>query len=241
MSAIIGLTGRRASSASSVRGSAVAAGWQYVRAVSDARGQSVVLPPLALTESQLRELVSRLDGVILHGGMDISPGLYGEDPHPEVESWDEDLDHFEMMILRVAMEYDKPVLAICRGMQLLNVALGGTLLQHLPDHAPSETVHWASAHEIAIKRKSTLFGAIKGERVESVSSYHHQAIGQLGKGLRVVAHAPDGIIEGVEHELCSWIVGVQWHPEDTLESVATTSLFNNFVEQCARMSTSPRH
>lgn len=238
MAPLIGLTGRRASRADSVRGSAVAAGWQYVQAVSNAGGQTVVLPPTHAPDNQILEVVSRLDGVLLHGGVDISPRRYGEQPHSEVKVWDDALDDFEMKVLQAAINEDKPVLAICRGMQLLNVSLGGSLVQHLPDDESSSISHWSTSHEIVIRRESTLFNAVQEECVASVSSYHHQAIGKLGAGLQVVAHAPDGVIEGVEHAQASWVVGVQWHPEDTLESGTTQQLFQQFVIQCAHESTS---
>jgi len=229
---LIGLPGRRSSNANSVRGAAVAAGISYINAVNDAGGAVAVVPPVG--KISYDELLSRFDGLLLHGGIDLSPAAYGESPHPQVTSWDDDLDQFEFEILKAAVKLDMPVLAICRGMQVLNVVLGGTLIQHIPDHHQSGIEHWSSHHDVSIATDSHLFGAVGSNEVTSVSSFHHQAVSDLGRNLRAVAWSKDKLVEGIEHESAAWIVGVQWHPEDKCESTSTKRLFHSFVQACIR-------
>lgn len=229
---LIALPGRLASTASSVRGDAVAAGQGYVQAVHDADGAIAVVPPLGNTS--FTDLLARFDGLLLHGGIDLSPATYGEAPHPKVTSWDDRLDTFELGILKAALELDKPVLAICRGMQVLNVLQGGSLLQHVPDGHPSDIEHWATHHGISVSTDSHLFDALETTEIDAVSSYHHQAVKNLGRELRAVAWANDQLIEGVEHTSASWVVGVQWHPEDRTNATDTKRLFRSFVQACIR-------
>lgn len=237
MAPLIGLPGRNSSSASAVRGEAVAAGSRYARAVNTNGGSLVIIPPFGLNAKSLRETVSRMDGVLLHGGIDITPSRYGKAPHAEVRHFDDSLDEFELSFLRMAIDLDKPVLAICRGMQVLNVLAGGTLVQHIPEQAPSKVNHWSANHEVNVEPDSLLFAAVGTERIEEVSSFHHQAVDKLGSNLRVTARTNDGLIEAIEHVDAQWVVGVQWHPEDLLESRATNGLFRSFVNACERAST----
>jgi len=233
MEPLIGIPGRNAQNCSAVRGKAVAAGSNYVRAVNSAGGSLVVIPPYKMSARSIQEMISRLDGIVLHGGVDIAPTSYGQDAHHEVTNVDESLDDFEMNFLSVALEQEKPILAICRGMQVLNVLLGGSLYQHLPEQFPSDTDHWSTHHEVEITRDSKLSRALQSMRIPSVSSYHHQAVHQLGDHLRVAARSPDGLIEAIEHEHAKWVVGVQWHPEDQLDSVLTRQLLTSFVSACS--------
>lgn len=236
MTPLIGLPGRASSSASAVRGEAISAGARYASAVNSNGGSVVIIPPLGLSTASLRETISRLDGVVLHGGIDIAPSRYGQVAHREVKHCDDSLDDFELNVLRIAIEVDKPVLAICRGMQVLNVLQGGTLVQHIPELLPSEVNHWSAKHDVTVERDSRLFAAVGDARIEEVSSFHHQAVGDLGARLRVTARATDGLIEAIEHSEARWVVGVQWHPEDELESDATRLLFRSFLATCALAS-----
>lgn len=233
MAPLIGMPGRISSNCSAIRGTAVAAGSSYVRAVNSGGGALVVIPPFSTSSQSIKETISRLDGVVLHGGVDIEPSLYDQEAHPEATNFDKSLDDFEMNFLSVALREEKPVLAICRGMQVLNVFLGGSLYQHLPEQFPAGIDHWSTHHGVRVAPESKLYQAIDSLHIPVVSSYHHQAIDRLGKDLRVVARGPDGLIEAVEHERARWVVGVQWHPEDLLDSIATQRLFATFVSACS--------
>jgi putative glutamine amidotransferase len=159
-----------------------------------------------------------LDGLVLTGGMDVDPARYGEAPHPKVRHFDPARDAFEERALRFALERDLPVLAICRGHQLLNVAFGGGLLQHIEsgEHvADLKAVGQPSRWHAARIAPDTRLRAITGEDEIEVNSRHHQAVTQetLAPGLAVAATSPDGLIEAVESTSHRWVLGVQWHPE----------------------------
>ncbi len=188
--------------------------------------------------------VDSLDGMILTGGFDIVPERYGETPHPKVRFMDATRDDFELALLREAMARDLPVLAICRGHQVLNVALGGRLLQHIEGRAhPADykTDGYPSRwHTVELAPGSRLRAAFGADEVE-VNSRHHQGVlpENLATGLEVVATSPDGIIEGVESASHRWVVGVQWHPEREESDhpqfrPSSRRLFAAFVEQTAR-------
>ena len=150
-------------------------------------------------------------GLMLSGGADVNPRLYGESPHPLTEDPHDDRDAMEIALVRDALAADLPVLAICRGIQLLNVALGGTLLQHIENHKVKQN---EPVHE-AVVYAGTRLAAILGAGRVPVNSRHHQAVGKLAPGLVVTARAAgDGVVEAVEHEDKRFVVAVQWHPED---------------------------
>jgi len=184
----------------------------YVDAVEHAGGRAVVIPP---TESGLEETLAGLDGVIFSGGADVDPSRYGAEPHPETDTPQTRRDAGEMALLQAALERDMPVLAICRGFQLLNVARGGDLIQHLPEevgHGDHKQVPGEFAeHPVEIKEGSRL-ASIVGERSD-VTSHHHQGLGRVGDGLVETAWAADGTLEAVEDPSLRFTVGVQWHPE----------------------------
>ena len=175
------------------------------------------------------------DGLLLMGGTDVNPKLYGASPEPETQPPDDERDAFEMAILDQAIRTDLPVFAICRGMQLLNVYAGGTLRQHLasPRHDPPQDASFA--HEIEIG-PGTLLSAITGTCRWPVNSYHHQAAEKIGKGLRVSAwDAEDGTVEALEQPDHTFVLGVQWHPEDLVfESPGQLSLFQQFAKRIHR-------
>lgn len=177
----------------------------YFAGYADELAAAGALPMHVPAHADPLEVAARVDALVLTGGNDVDPALYGEEPHPSVRT-DRARDDRELALLAAALDRDLPVLAICRGMQLLNVHLGGTLHQHLPAHP----VGGDGVHEVRFAEGSALRG-IYGARCP-VNSLHHQAVATPGKGLVCVAHAPDGVVEAVEladHP----VVGVQWHPE----------------------------
>jgi gamma-glutamyl-gamma-aminobutyrate hydrolase PuuD len=184
----------------------------YVDAVEAAGGRAVVIPP---TEIAVEETLSALDGVVFSGGADVDPSRYGAEPHPETDTPQSRRDAGEMALLEAALARDMPVLAICRGFQLLNVARGGDLIQHLPEEVGHD-VHKQVPGEFAVHpvevKEGTRLAAIVGERSD-VTSHHHQALGRVGEGLVETAWAADGTLEAVEDPSRRFTVGVQWHPE----------------------------
>ena len=183
----------------------------YVTSVEAAGGRPVLIPP---SDEGVDETLDALHGIVFSGGADLDPGLYDADHHPETVVVRPDRDRSEMALMQGAMERRLPMLAICRGMQLLNVAKGGDLEQHLPDRTDDE--HTATGafhrHDIDIEPDSKLAGLL-GDR-QLVPSHHHQAPARIGDGLRVVARAPDDTIEGIEDPDAVFCIGVLWHPEE---------------------------
>ncbi len=199
----------------------VALGLNYPGALERAGSVPVIMPPLhpGATEA----LVERLDGLVLTGGPDLHPGAYGAQPHPALGPTVREIDIFELALIRAAGRKGLPILAICRGMQALNVARGGTLVQDLPTEHPGALAHRQeepgriATHEVRLAEPSRL-ATIAGSATIDVNSFHHQAIDRLGAGLRAVGWAPDGVIEAVEDPRATFVVGVQWHAESLTES-----------------------
>jgi putative glutamine amidotransferase len=194
----------------------------YTHAVEQAEG-AVVMIPLRLDGDGLRRIYERLDGIVLSGGGDVDPQCYGaETVSPYTMGIDPDRDELELRLVRWAIADNKPLLCICRGIQVLNVALGGTLIQDIREEVPGALRHEAPsddwftrmAHEVTVSASSQLHAAlaITGERL-AVNSLHHQALGAVALDLTVVAHADDGIVEGVQIDGNRFTLGVQWHPE----------------------------
>jgi putative glutamine amidotransferase len=215
----------------------LALGFKYFEAIERAGGIPVILPPLG--PAAVDPLLSNLSGICMAGGPDIDPSTYGGAAHPELGPTEPDLDRFEMAVTWAARSRCIPILAICRGAQMLNVALGGSLHMHLPDQAGDRVQHRRAGsegpdaqHDIRIE-PDTILGRVLGERELHVNSYHHQAVRKLGRGLRAVAHADDGVIEGIELAGPDFVVGVQWHAE-CMEGAPHAALFEAFVEASAR-------
>ena len=204
----------------------VQADFDYVEGVAEAGGVPVVLPPVAGARAA-EALLDELDGLLLSGGSDLDPGYYGEEPVPELGVTMPERDAFEMALLEHALRRQIPIFGICRGMQMLNVALGGTLYQDLPsqmDHMVllghrQETPKWQPTHEVEVDGGSKV-AEILGTDELKVNSYHHQAIKDLASGLVAAARSPDGVIEAVESSDLSerWLIGVQWHAEAMREA-----------------------
>ncbi len=206
----------------------------YVASVERAGGRARVLE---IGESP-RALVEQLDGLLLTGGGDIDPAFYGEDRHPDVDDAEPGRDEFEIDLARRSMNASLPLLAICRGAQVLNVAAGGTLIQDIPSALKTDVPHrlkepkHAVAHEISVGPGTKLERAL-GERAATgtvpVNSRHHQSVGRLGAGLRQAASAPDGIVEAIESAADGYCIGVQWHPENFWQTGEFAPLFESFV------------
>lgn len=194
---------------------------------------------LEVSESP-RTVLETLDGVLLTGGGDVDPVFYGEHRHQSVEDAEPGRDEFEIDLARRAMEQDLPILAICRGAQVLNVAAGGTLVQDIPTVVTTDLSHSITepkncvAHDIEVAADSRLHAALGGAVDAScacrVNSRHHQSVGTLGQRLVATAKAPDGVIEGIEAPDATFCVGVQWHPENFWRTGEFKPLFDAFVE-----------
>jgi putative glutamine amidotransferase len=195
----------------------------YLNAIQHAGGVPVVLPP-QLSASSLARLARGLDGLLLTGGGDVDPAAFGETPHPTLYDVAPLRDTLETGAVRIALERQLPILAICRGIQLLNVALGGTLFQHVGDEPGTELRHSQTeprdqpSHKVKVKPTSRLAATLGTDELE-VNSMHHQAVKALGAGLEAVAWTPDQLVEGVEMtEPSRFVLGVQWHPEELIGS-----------------------
>jgi putative glutamine amidotransferase len=208
----------------------------YIRAILQAGGVPVLLPN-QLGREDWAGLVSRLDGILLTGGGDIAPHLFSGAPHPKVGDVDEERDSLELPLLRFAVDEGLPFLGICRGCQVVNVALGGTLYTHIPDQVPTDIRHDCYpelprthlAHPVRVEEDSQI-SKILGEAILQVNSLHHQAIKDLAAPLKPVAYAPDGLIEAVELPGHPFGYAVQWHPEWLTDQQPTRNLFKAFVE-----------
>jgi putative glutamine amidotransferase len=193
---------------------------QYFDAVTASGGVAVLLPPQPGPDAAAPAVLAGLDGLILTGGLDVQPELYGAQRHPLTDPARPDRDAWELALYRGAEERRMPVLAICRGLQLVNVARGGTLHQHLPDALGTERYRIGggvfATNEVTVDGDSRL-AALVGAGSLDVHSYHHQGVDQLGEGLVVSARTDDGLVQAFEAEGDQYLVGVQWHPEENAE------------------------
>jgi putative glutamine amidotransferase len=219
-------------------------GQRYVEALRTVGAIPWLIPLLPHDPDTMTDIFERLDGIFLTGGVDVDPSRYGEARHPKCGTTDPDRDAIEILLLNHAKNAGKPVLAVCRGIQILNVACGGSLYQDVSAMVPAAMKHdyfptpaqpsrSYLAHDVTVKSDS-LLGDILGESVVPVNSMHHQAIKDLAPGLRPTAFAPDGIIEAVEAVDCPFVMAVQWHPEELSESQpGMKRLFSSFVAAAA--------
>lgn len=219
-------------------------GMDYANAVSGAGGIPIVIPPGSLPDEAL---LSRIDALVVSGGPDIDPALYGEGPHAHLGPIEPDADPRELELVQAADEREMPILAICRGMQLVNVARGGRLWQDIPTEQPSEIIHRqmdpgsAMTHVVEIDGDSLLAELTYGETGSAshklpVNSFHHQAVRDLGRDLRITAHAEDGIVEAIEATDHPFLVGVQWHVESLVHDPRHAALFSGLVRAARRQA-----
>jgi putative glutamine amidotransferase len=203
----------------------------YVESLRRAGAIPVLIPP---QPENAEEIVSGLDGLVLAGGEDCDPALYGEEKHPSVEPMDQRRQVNDVTLARVARSAGIPTLGICLGVQVMNVAAGGNLIQDINSAIETDIEHVSepedrARHQVRIE-SGTHLRSILGRDEIDVNSSHHQAIRRVGEGLRVTAHASDGVIEGVEDPKHPFYVGVQWHPEDMPGEESATALFGAFID-----------
>ena len=212
----------------------------YVDGLTRAGAVAVLLPSRADVDAAAA--LEPFDGLLLPGGGDIDPARYGQEPHPNVYGMDDGRDAFELAAFAEARRRALPVLAICRGMQMVNIACGGDLVQHVPDH-PDYGAHGApgggksALHDVQIDAGSRLAEAVGAASVSSCTSWHHQAVGKIGEGLRAVGWTTDGLVEAIEPTDADgpWLVAVQWHPETTAANDPVQQrLFAALVRACLR-------
>jgi putative glutamine amidotransferase len=210
----------------------------YVRRLAEAGGLPLVLSPVLGAERAAAAL-AEMDGLLLSGGADIAPARYGADPAPGLGTVEPERDAFELALFAAARARRLPVLAICRGLQLVNVASGGTLWQDLPSERAGTVAHQQAAprnlrtHDVRIERGTRTAGLLGVESLRT-NSMHHQAVRELGTGLRATGWAMDGVVEALESaDPAAWLVGVQWHPEDLGDGGPDDGLFRAFVEAAA--------
>lgn len=221
------VVGRESNTASGVRGEAFAAGQRYFQAVLRAGGTPVMLPPISELAVGIKDVLRRFDAVVLHGGGDVDPRCYGQEPTTEnlygiVGSH----DTVELAVARATVEADLPLLAICRGMQILNVAMGGTLCQDIG------TAHSKAYHRVTLSPSSRLAVAM-GSSVEACHCVHHQILDRVAEGFDVVGYSEDGIVHAAEVSGSTWCVATQWHPEDSAATDPQQQrLFSALINAC---------
>lgn len=235
MRPLIAVAGRnlRSGRVSGWREDALGAPAPYLHALRRAGAQeAVLLPTEDVGEDQARQIVERFDGLLLTGGGDVDPARYGQERHAEVAGISPSRDAFELALAKAGLDLGTPILGVCRGMQVLNVALGGTLHQHLEDldHVHRGADQGWSAHPVRLEEGSRVAQAMGRTRVDCSAS-HHQAVDRLGTGLRAVGWADDRVVEAAEMD-DGWVVAVQWHPERTADTdPAQQGLFEALAER----------
>ena len=213
---------------------------KYISAVSEAGGVPILIPS-GMTGAAVKVLFDRVDGILLTGGGDIAIERFNGESHPRVEGVDPDRDAVEIALVQAAAESSKPFLGICRGFQVVNVALGGTLYTHIQNQFPGALKHDYDsdlqrqylAHPIRVENGSALAG-ILGESRINVNSLHHQGAKDLAPGIKAAAYAPDGLVEGLELPGHPFGMAVQWHPEWLMDQPVTRRLFGAFVEAAGK-------
>ncbi|MGL5434769.1 MAG: gamma-glutamyl-gamma-aminobutyrate hydrolase family protein [Lachnospiraceae bacterium] len=204
----------------------------------EAAGAVPVMLPLTADAEVIGQLAEQLDGFLLTGGDDVNPALYGEEPLPEGARSCPQRDAMESILVKLALQYDKPIFGICRGIQILNTMMGGTLYQDIPTQRPGGCSHQMTppydraVHQVRIEAGTPLYELL-GKETIAVNSYHHQAIKDLAPGLVTMAYSEDGLIEAVYAPEQSFVMAVQWHPEFSYRvNEDSRKLFAKFTESC---------
>jgi putative glutamine amidotransferase len=210
----------------------------YVQALASSGAIPIAIPP-GIDDTAVRRVMQHVDGLFLPGGVDPHPRHFGEEVHPRTVI-DEDLDALEINAIAGAADLDMPILGVCRGSQILNVALGGSLVQHLEPGGPvghlQDLPLKSTVHDLRIAAGSRL-ARLSDTRLLHVNSLHHQAVARPAQALRVVATAEDGTVEAIEAtDPDRWLVGVQYHPEELIDQQAHRNLFDDFVSSCSRFA-----
>lgn len=229
MKPLVLIVGRRATEAKGVRGEPFAAGRRYFEAIATAGGVPLMLPPITTLVDDLPALIAKVDGVVLHGGGDVDPRRYGQEPTAEqLYGIVEEHDEVELAVVHAAIATDTPMLAICRGLQVLNVALGGTLQQDIGTES-----HWMAHHPVTLDAGSRLAKAIGHDTPAKCHCVHHQALDRVADGLTVVGRTADGIVHACELDSPNWVVATQWHPEDTAATDQDQqAIFQALIDNC---------
>ncbi len=204
----------------------------YIRAVRQAGGLPVIVPPMEGDELQI-EYLQRLDGLVLIGGWDIPPGAYGEESHPTTEEMPPVRWQWEHRLIKTWLDSEKPLLGICLGSQMTNVVTGGTLIQDVPSEVGKQVIHRGEkpvGHHVTIQ-SGTRLHKILGVDELIVQSSHHQAAERIGRGLEVVARSDDGVVEALESPGDRWLLLLQWHPE-RMDETHHTKIFGALMEAC---------
>ena len=233
---LIGLTGGQALNKGGATLSQV--GQAYVSAILKAGGTPLLIPT-GITAGSLPSLLERLDGVMLTGGGDIDPQLFNGQPHPRVYGISQDRDTLELALVAETLKAEKPLLAICRGIQVLNVAFGGTLHTHIADQVQNALKHdWFPdyprdrfSHSVSLKCGSFLHDLFSQDDIR-VNSLHHQGLARVGEGLEAIGFAPDGLVEAMTVSGAAFALGVQWHPECLPDDPGMAALFKAFIDAC---------
>lgn len=212
-------------------------GIPYLDSVQQVGGVPMILPPMK--QDTIETILDAVDAVCLSGGPDLDPSTYGQPPHEKLGPTELATDSFEIALAQAADQRGMPILAICRGAQVLNVARGGTLHQHIPDAFETDMEHRQTAlghhtsHGVTVD-EGTLLARVLGSTEVEVNSFHHQSVEQLGKNLRISAHSPDGIVEGIEAVDRDFVIGVQWHAESLTNREEHEALFRGLADAALR-------